>query len=394
LLVSLVLGTANAHAQTEPVSIDEVVRMLREESPSARALEAAARLADAEVDVAGLYPNPTLSYVGMARFDGTANAINGSQHQIWFEIPLLFGTHDARREAAAASAVATRAELEVQLLGLEVRARRAYLDLVVAEERAVRIEAALTELSRVRELVTARASAGAQSEYDGARIAMAMAQAQANLAIARTDAHAAALILAALVGRPGWIPRPSESLAAQDRAYATIEDMPAVVAARRRVEAAERDVHRAEMERIPEMTLGAGAYFTTDGDSTSGYLGLSIPLPVFDTGEAAVRRAEAAQAAATEEHEAVIAYADAALQGAVSLLEARREALASFDEATASRSDEMSGMAEAAYRLGVTGIFELLDAFDARLELALTRIELLSATVAAEIDVLEVATGR
>jgi hypothetical protein len=54
----------------------------------------------------------------------------------------------------------------------------------------------------------------------------------------------------------------------------------------------------------------------------------------------------------------------------------------------------MSGMAEAAYRLGVTGIFELLDAFDARLELALTRIELLSATVAAEIDVLEVATGR
>jgi cobalt-zinc-cadmium efflux system outer membrane protein len=381
-----------ALAQEEPVSLDDVIRIVREESPAARAIGAAVDVAEADVDLAGVYPNPRFSYVGMARFDGTANAINGSQHQVWIDFPILFGAHDARRDAAAATARAARGEAEVVLLALELEARRAYLELTAATDRARRIEAARQELEGVRLLVEGRAGAGAQSAYDVARVALELAQADADLATARADAALASRALATLAGRTGWSPLPTGPLEAHATDYGSVDELPSVVAARLRIEAADRDVHRAEMERIPELSLGAGAYMTSDGDSVSGYLGLSMPLPIFDTGEAAVRRAEAGRALAIEEHAAVVSRAEAALDGALHLLAERRAALEAFDAATATRTEEVLAMAEAAYRLGATGIFELLDAFEARLSLSLTRIELLAAVVRAEIDLLAIAS--
>jgi len=226
-----------------------------------------------------------------------------------------------------------------------------------------------------------------------ARVALEIAQADADLATARADAALASRALAALAGRAGWSPLPTGPLEAHATGYGSVDELPSVVAARLRIEAADRDVRRAEMERIPELSLGAGAYVTSDGDSASGYLGLSMPLPIFDTGEAAVRRAEAGRALAVEEHAAVVARAEAALEGALHLLAERRAALEAFDAATATRTEEVLAMAEAAYRLGATGIFELLDAFDARLDLSLTRIDLVALTIEAQIEVLAVAMG-
>ncbi|UJR78753.1 TolC family protein [Sandaracinus amylolyticus] len=393
IVLASVLVPAHVLAQDE-ITLDEVVRMVREESPAARALRARVSVADADVDLAGVYPNPVLAYGGFGRFDGTAQAINGTQHQIWLDVPLLVaGQHDARREVASAEARAARADLEVDVLALEIEARRAFLDALVAQERARQLDAARGELATFLQLVEARAGAGAQSRYDTARIAIEAARVDADLSVAEADARAASALLAAMIGREGWAPRAGGSLEAHGEQYAAVHELPAIRAARARVEAAERDVRRAEAERIPELRVGAGAYFTTDGDSSSAYLGLAIPLPVFDTGEAAVRRARAAHDAASEARDAIEAISSARIEGALAVLAARRAALGAFDERARARVPELQQMAEASYRLGASGVFELLDAFRARVELELARIELLATLAAAEIDLLAI-VGR
>ncbi len=384
------LGGPKVAAQVDSVSLDEVLRIVREESPAARAIDATVEVAEAEIDVAGVYPNPRFSYVGMARFDGGSNAINGSQHQLWIDVPVLLGTHVARREAAAAAARTARADADLALLELEIEARRAYLALVVATDRAERIAAAREALDGLRLIIAGRADSGAQSTYDVARVDLARARAEAEWVGARADAEAASRTLAALAGRAGWAPVPSGPITSVRASDVPLEELPSVVAARLRITVAEREVHRAEMERVPEFLLGAGTYVTSDGDSVSGYLGLSVPLPVIDTGEAAVRAAESRRTLAIEEHEALVRRAEAALEGALRLLDARRAALEGFDRSAAGRAGEVLAMAEAAYRLGSIAIFELLDAYAARHEIELTRLDLMRGVYEAEIDLLAV----
>jgi cobalt-zinc-cadmium efflux system outer membrane protein len=393
LVTALVALSSPASAQSV-VTLEEAIRLARDESPAARALGAEVAVAQAGVDLAGVYPNPALAYAGFGRFDGSNAAINGTQHQIWLDIPLLIaGQHEARRDAAAAAAVAQRAQLEVFLLELEIEARRSFAALLAAQDREARLTIARDELAQLQRIVEGRAGAGAQSQYDTTRMAIEMARIEADLASATAEARAAAMGLAALAGRTGWTPRAEGTLEAHDHQYGSIDDLPSVRAARARVVAAESDVRRAEIERVPEIRLGAGAYFTTDGDSSSAFLGLSIPLPVFDTGEAAVGRARAARDAASEAQRAVELHAQARLDGAVAVLDARRAALATFDAETFARLPELQQMAEASYRLGVSRVFELLDAFRARLEVQIARIDLLAAMVEAEIQIFAI-VGR
>ena len=386
------VAPARTHAQEE-VSLAEIVRFARERSPRARALRAEVDVADAEIGLAGVYPNPRLSYVGMGRMNGNASAINGTQHQVWLDVPLLVaGQHHARRDAAAAGASAVRAELEVALLALEMGARRAFVALLVAQERTALLIAARDELVGLDALVAGRASAGAQSAYDAARVRIAVAQLDVSLAGARADERAAAVSLATTLGRPGWSPRAAGVLDAGTRPFASLaaRNSPAIEAARRRVEAAQRDVERAERERVPEIALGVGACMTTDGGSSSAYLGVSVPLPIFDTGSAAVRRAQAGREQAVRARTAVEQERAAALRGAIDVLRARREALSAFSVDVAARVPELQAMAESAYRLGASGVFELLDAFEARRDLTLARIDVIESALAAELDVLSI----
>ncbi len=401
-MMSLVAPRASAQHEHEEstfhdtITLDELLRLVRSMSPRARVLRAEAALAEADVALAGVYPNPTLSYIFMGRFDGTPEAINGSQHQAWFDVPLLIaGQHDARRDAAAATAHAVHGEIEVSLLALEVDARRAFARLLATQEKLELLDAALAELRGLEHVVEARTRAGAQSPYDVTRIAVELGRMRAMVANATVEARAASANLATLLGLSEWHPRAEGQLEPIGLSAPRDQDAhPMIEAARRRVLAAERDLRRAEIERWPEISLGGGGYFTTDGDSMSGYLGLSIPLPIFDTGEAAVRRARVARDAAIESRDAVTHETSTRLVGALAVMRARREALETFRLDTAERLPELRAMAESSYRLGLSSIFELLDGFRTRLEVESTRIDMNLDFIEAELDVLIIVGGR
>ena len=387
-VVCLSAPSVGARAQEE-VTLAEVVSLVRERSPAAHALRSRGAVADAEVDLAGVYPNPSLGYQLMGRFDGTDQAINGSQHTAWVELPLLFAAqHEARRDAAAGDARALHAQLDLERLGLELEARRAFVALLADQERVGRLEAARAELERARGIVEGRAAEGAQSRYDQARVALELSRLDAQLASARADVSAGRARLAALVGQPGWAPRAAGDLASLRADLRRPEELPAVRAMRLRVDAAQLDVERAERERVPEIRLGIGTYLTSDPDSGSLYAGLESPLPIFDTGGAAVGHARAALDAAVDARRAVEREAQAQLTGRLAVARERRAALERFDAEALARLEDIQEMAEASYQLGASGVFELLDTFRTRVELELQRIELLVAVIESETDVI------
>jgi len=392
-VIALCIMASSVSAQ-ESLSLDDAVRLAREQSPAARALRAQRGVAQSEVDLAGVYPNPSLSYSGYGRTTGNSSAINGTQHQAWIDIPLLIGgQHTARRDVAAADVVVAQADLDGALLALEVDARRAFVNLLAEQDRVARIQAALVDLRRLLVLVEARAQAGAQSRYDGERMGLEVARMESNLTVALAEQRGAATRLAAAIGRPRTAPTAVGTLETNSHQASQVDELPAVRAVRARVEAATRDVDRAEAERIPEINLGLGAYVTTDGGSTSAYAGLSMPLPIFDTGKAAVSRAQAARNAAVAEQEAVEQQIQARIEAALTLRETRKQALVTFDQSINTRVANLLRTAEDSYRLGATQIFELLDAFRTRMDLDLTRVELAAAVAAADIEIIAIA-GR
>src|SRR5690606_3589833 len=77
LVLAIVAASPVAAQELETVSLERAIELVRERSPASRALRAQVHVADADTELAGVYPNPELGYVFMGRFDGTNQAING-----------------------------------------------------------------------------------------------------------------------------------------------------------------------------------------------------------------------------------------------------------------------------------------------------------------------------
>jgi outer membrane protein TolC len=130
--------------------------------------------------------------------------------------------------------------------------------------------------------------------------------------------------------------------------------------------------------RVPlDVGSGSGAYLQ---------LGVQIPLPVWETGAAAVRRAEldaAMQRLRVERlrHEILVRVA---LQRR--LLELRLEGWRSLATDDTTAIERLRALAAVAYREGTLGILELVDAHQSILELVLRRAELDAQAVSAWLD--------
>ena len=376
------------------ITIERVVEYARERSARTRALRSEGAVAEADVAVASVYPNPTVSYSVYGRMRGQSEAINGSQHQVWVEQPILLGQDGRRRDAARGAAMARRAEIESSVFDVTIEARQRFVALLAAQEVVRLLEAMRAELGRLSDLVQGRAASGAQSAYDVARVEMEVAQLDARIAGAEADVSERSAALAGWLGLVGWSPVargdfPTQAAALTfERLWPLARSRSAgLLAARRRVAATTLDVRRAERERWPVPTLGMGTYVTTDGGSTSLYGSVSLPVPLWDTGSAQLSRSRAAGVAAAAVEQAIEAELHARLEGALRAHDGRRAALERHQQGAMAGLARLREMAEESYRSGASRIFDLLDAFRTQLAVQEQRIELIETLEQSRIEV-------
>ncbi len=403
LLLGMLSCVHTAHAQ-EPralpneIDLATLLSLVDRRSPALRAERASVAVARADVVQAGVHPNPELEYQGWFTVAGSQDAWNGLQNTWTIGQPLLlFDQIGVRTRAAQARVAASQARLGDFRFQLEVEARRGFIALLAAEERVHAVEDAVSELERLTELVRARAQAGDRSRYDALRVELELRR----LAVLREQAEAAVTQasgqLATLIGEPSWQPRargdlrtrPARLLAAA-RPDA-VEQSPRVRALSREATAARAAIDSAQRDAIPVPTVGAGGGFTTNAQSQAIFVGLTIPLPVFDQNQGNIARAEADADYAGRRYEAARRTTRAELVNARRVLSARQRALDRFERDVLRTLPELRQMAEQSYRGGQTTVLELVDSIRALRDVSLQQVNLLEGVRQAEVDVLTAA---
>jgi cobalt-zinc-cadmium efflux system outer membrane protein len=403
-MLILAFGVREANSQDLPefLTLPGLLRLVAERSPRLAVERVGIESAQADLVTAGALPNPTLSY-GRGRNSAGANTVidGNRQQQAGVEFPLLIaGQRGARVETAEQGVLGARARVDVAGSELALRAAELFTGLQTAQEKTAVLAEAHGEFERAAGLISGRLDSGMASRYDLARVEIEVAAIAVRLADARADAAEKSAGLASLLGAPGWRPRAAGELAPAGVANelpalraSLASGNPQIIAARREEETARAAVRRAELERWPVPVLSLGRTWTNEPFGAANFVGLSTEVPLFDSRQGQLSKAQADLRAAERRREALQAEAEVELARLLEALAQRRAALERFERRVDVRSPALRQMAEDAYRLGRSSLLELIDAARTRVDARITSIDLRAFTVQQELRI-QAITGR
>lgn len=373
--------TASAQALTEA----EALRLGLARSELAAFERSTRAVAEADAAMAGLWPNPTLSY-DRERMRGAS----GSVDETW-QIAQTFdlsGRRGLRLEAAERRVDAAVAGSTVRRADLVAEIRRRFYEVLREQQTVLAMELWTQRFTRVETIVGKLARAGEASGYDRRRLVRERQAAQARLATERASLDRNRERLAALLGKAGrpdgnlvgqLLPAPLPSL---ETALATLDRRPDLLILAHRAEAADLEVRAASRGWAPDVTLGVGAK-RSNNDNGNGItrdngtvFTLSIPLPVFDRQQAGEQRAAAEAINARAEHGLARSRAEGDLRGLHRQTERLILAAEEYRANAAAAAPDLLRIAEAAYQGGESTLLELLDAYRGALEAETTALDL------------------
>lgn len=374
LAAALVVLSAPAPAEAqEPrtITLDEALELFETHNLELRLARAEAAEAAALARQTAAYPNPTLVGSHEPLSDGdrsySESYLNLSQRLEW---P---GTRSARKDAAARTAAAAVARLAVDSARLAFEVKRAYTEAARAE-RAERVLTRVTEVFRTGEQsARERYAAGDISLYDRRRIRVERARYETRLAEAELDAGAARRQLALLVAPTAEALQlaPADSLAGlppvivpEQALELALTRRGEVAAARAAVESARAAASVARRERIPDLTA-TGGYKTQSDGLTGAFLGLSLPLPVWDRRGGTVDAAEARLAAAESRLALTRRQVENDVRRALETYESLSRRAELLGATATDEAADLLEIARVAYAEGEMELIELLDAAEA-----------------------------
>ena len=383
LAVPLVIATA-ASAQTIPsvLTEDDAVR-IAQASRSIVALNAAQLdLARSDVERERRWLNPAFEYT---REDaGEAEQFLTLSQSFDFS-----GRRGLRQRAAELRVEATQQDVASQQLEL-ARLVRSEFSRAANQQELVRALADWSRRIASAAETAARLQAGGEvSGYDRRRLERERIGAEARLTAERGALVAAQRRLAGLLGveHLGDVtllrPEPPD-IPAETELNARIEQRPDFLAIARRIEATTLERQAAERWRVPLFDLTAG---TKRIDSESGtIIGAGIILPLFNRNRGELLRANAELAMLTAQRTLLLARARGEVSGLAAEAGELRNASRLFREQALPTSQQLTRIAEAAYRAGEVGILELLDAYRTALDAEIEAAELEQRARQAEIE--------
>lgn len=402
-----------AHAQilTDKISTSEInattTKTLSERQAIAMALtrpaliavnQSQVALAESHVQAAGLLSNPTLSY-GRARVDVLGDRRTEASISVSQTIDIS-GRRSLRKEAAEQLAIASREDGRHYRATVVNDVRRVFADNLYRVEIIKSLSAWTTRLEHIHQNVQKMAKAGEVSGYDGRRLSRELQTGQARLTSAETDAMRAKMRLIGLVGLVDLtgasntneqyqtasstslvevsgtlLPEVSQNLLFYQTA---LQGRPDLAALKAQAESFKRDQQIAARSWVPEVNVGLGQkrLEETGRSNTGVMLSLSIPIALFDRGQASGAKANAQLASSQAQSHLLLREAQSEVHGSWMQTTTMRETADKFRRETLADTQALSRIAEKAYQAGEGSIVELLDAYRAQLDAELMGLEL------------------
>jgi len=393
-LVAAVFVFASASAAARDLSLVEAERLLGERGREVIAARRALESAGAQRIIAAARPNATLS-LNSSSISSTPGTGPGPLNQKRIDTVLRIdqpfergGKRELRMDAAEGLERAARGDSLDVLRTQLVQLRGAYYDLKQADEKVTVLGETAQLFGRTLAAAQVRLKAGDLAAAEVAKVQVDHERAQNDARSAVAELARVRLALAYLIGEDrdaeslratdGWPPLERPDPATVERAIAEyVETRPDVIAAKARVEAAEklRDLARSQQTR--DVTLGA-QYERFPGTIPSDSIGFGISLPLFTGNDFSgdIRRAEVDRYAALDALDRARAIARNDIRRAASDLAASAERLERYDATLLNAAQRSAQAVEFAFERGATSVLEVLDA---RRTLRAVRLEALAA---------------
>lgn len=367
--LSLCLSPVSAQT-TSPgpvLMLEDAIAQAQASSPTSAVAAAGLQAADAQRRVARLRPNPSLDAMSEnVAGTGAYSGLRSSETTVGLSLPLELGGKRSAR-VAVAEAQGGRAQLEAVIAAADLRLRviQAYNDAAAAGQRAAIARDQVGIAAEVLRGARVRVQAGRASPLEEQRADVARINAEGAAERAQRTADVTLANLGRLIGAPvaavdqTWFSRVAGiGPAVPVDAASTL----AAAAARADLATADAQVRLARSQRIPDVTVSASARRLEATNDVAAVFGVSVPLPLFNNGRAAVDLASAQRSQAdalrrvatlNAEREIAAAQADAS-NAATSARTASGPALAAATEA--------ARIARIGYREGKFGQLDLLEA--------------------------------
>ena len=382
--IALLVSSATAVTAAEPRALDERQAVaLALARPAYRELEdSRLAVAGSEVTAANLLPNPVFAWE-QDRMGAPAGRSTESTAKISQSFDFS-GRRALRHEAATNRVDAARFDQQDRRLNTVVEVRRLFSETLYRQETGSAYARWLRRIESATEIVRNLAKAGEVSGYDRRRLEREAQTAKARAAGVAAEYARMRETMAGLIGESGGglptlagelLPDNAPALEAVQIALRQRPDLASLAA---QANAYDRERTAAERAWIPEVTLGLGQKRVDEPNrsDTGVILAFSVPLPVFDRGQANEQRARARASTLRAEQALTYAKGEAEVKGIWRQTLELRQAAQTFRRESLGSSRELTGIAEAAYRGGESGVLELLDAYRSELEAETTALDL------------------
>lgn len=384
LYVAALSGLCSAQEWTET----SVVQKFLEQSPYAREARARAAIAQAEAKGRSLYANPSFNYTregaGLTEFFQAEQAIpiNG-------RLKLL-------RQAGDSAVRATEAEGAFDIWQARTSLRLAFYQLLAAQERERVYSTGLKEIESVIRVLRDREREGEGSKFDRMRTERERAELLAEIALVQAEMELErsrlvaflppATQIATVAGQIETILGALDGAALLQRAMSAREDFRAE---QRRLEQFRLEERAADRLKIPEPVLNAGFKRADVGQNNianGAVVGVTIPLPLFNKGQAEVARYSAEQERISARLQILSQRIRAAVEGTVRAFNVRVQARDRYRQELAGSGPELIKIATVAYQEGEIGILQLLDAYRSQRQAQLRMLDIQAAVKAAQVE--------
>ncbi|MGY4828566.1 TolC family protein [Sphaerotilaceae bacterium SBD11-9] len=384
--------------QAAPLAASAPVGVLTLQQAQAAALarHPALLAAQREVEVseagqiqAGARPNPTLS----AEVEDTRRA-TGTTTILLAQPIELGGKRSARLQAADRSRDLALANLNDRRAEIRAAVTTAFFDALIAQERQQLADASLQLTQRGTLAVGNRVTAGKVSPIEETRAKLAEANVRMEALKARGELSTARQRLAAAMGSPtasGQVLQgtataiPSEPDAAQLEQRR--QQSPGSLRARAEVERAAALVDVERGRQTPDVTLSVGAKRENEAQRVMAVVGISIPLPFFDTNRGAVLASQRRHDQARDELALAELRIQTELQAAIEQLRTARTEAKSLQDEVLPAAQSAHDATVGGYELGKFGLLEVLDAQRSLLQARTQYLQALSSAHRAAVDV-------
>jgi len=351
------LGRAQEHAEGALVTLEQVQKIAVESNPTLRQAELEIRAARARQQQVGLYPNPTLGYIGDEIRGGS---VGGGKQGFFVQQTVVTGgklrlngnifTQEARLAEFEAQEQEIRVHSAVKMAFLRVLAAQELLD--ARHDLAKIAEESAETQRRLMNTGQADETEVLQAEVEAQRMRMAARMQENTL---REEWRS----LAAVIGRPdmplstvngdlerGWPELNEEAAMAR-----VAQESPAVRIAAAAETRSESELARARREALPDIVLRAGLEFNHEtlgsvpfAKGWEGIAEASVEIPLFNRNQGNVAAARAGAERSSGERQRIA-------------LALRERAASAFDQYANARlmaveyRDEILPRVQKAYRL-------------------------------------------